>query len=188
LSRPGLRGYPPDVPKPTLPAPRATSGPTATHATLAAAGRATNAAVGMATDLATDLVDGVKKSDRPVRLKAAVVGTWLLLTVITIWSACPSTGPRNSLGAVARLQSTSVGQVVSLRNETDGTIWTGVELILDDTWRYDRRRTIRPGDAVTPRVEDFVKDGQPAPATLRPTKLTVLCEQGRVSLPLAERR
>ena len=168
--------------KPTTPA------PTATNATIAAAGRAKDAAVGMATDLTNDLVDGLRKSDRTLRLKAGVIGTWLLLAVITIWSACPSTGPTNSLGAVARLQSTSVGQVVSLRNETESTIWTGVELILDDTWRYDRRRTIRPGDAVTPRVEDFVKDGQPAPATLKPAKITVQCEQGRVSLPLTERR
>ena len=178
MSGPGLRGYPAGVPKPA----------TTTTATIAAAGRARDAAVGMATDLATDLVDGLKKSDRTLRLKAGVVGTWLLLTVITMWSTCPSTGPSNSLGAVARLQSTSVGQVVSLRNETEGTIWTGVELILDDTWRYDRRRTIRPGDAVTPRVEDFVKDGLPAPATLKPTRLTVQCEQGRVSLSLAEKR
>jgi len=176
------------VPKPTAPPPPAASGLTASHATIAAAGRAKDAAVGMAADLATDLVDGLRKSDRTLRLKAGVVGTWLLLTVVTIWSACPSTGPRNSLGAVARLQSTSVGQVVSLRNETEGTIWTGVELILDDTWRYDRRRTIRPGDAVTPRVEDFARDGQPAPATLKPAKLTVQCEQGRVSLPLTEKR
>ena len=182
MSRPGLRGYPPDVPKPTPPTP----GPA--NATIAAAGRATTAAVGMASDLATDLVDGLKRSNRPLRLKAGIVGTWLLLTVITLWSACPSTGPSNSLGAVARLQSTSVGQVISLRNEAESTIWTGVELILDDTWRYDRRRTIRPGDAVTPRVEDFVKDGQPAPATLKPSRITVQCDQGRISLPLTERR
>ena len=156
--------------------------------TIAAAGRAKDAAVGMATDLASDLVDGVKKSDRTLRLKTGVVGTWLLLSIVTMWSACPSSGPTNSLGAVARLQTTSVGQVVSLRNETDGTIWTEVVLILDDTWRYDRRRTIRPGDAVTPRVEDFRKDGQPAPASLMPTKLTVECDQGRVSLTLAEKR
>lgn len=157
-------------------------------ATIAAAGRVTNAAVGLASNLASDLVDGVKKSDRPLRLKAAVVGTWLLLATITIWSACPSTGPSNSLGAVARLQTTSVGQVLSLRNDTDGTIWTEVELILDDTWRYDRRRTIRAGDTVTPRVEDFRRDGEPPPATHRPSKLTIQCQQGRVSLPLVEKR
>lgn len=157
-------------------------------AAIAAAGRARDAAVGLATDLATDLVDGLKKSDRPLRLKAAVVGTWLLLSIATMWTACPRTGPTNSLGATVRLQTTSVGQVVSVRNDTEGTIWTEVELILDDTWRYDRRRTIRPGHNITPRVEDFAKDGVPAPADLKPTRLTIQCDQGRVSLPLTERR
>jgi hypothetical protein len=156
--------------------------------TIAAAGRARDAAVGLASDLATDLVDGLKKSDRRLRLKAGVVGTWLLLSIITMWSACPSSGPRNSLGASARLQSTSVGQVISLRNDADGTIWTEVDLILDDTWHYDRRRTVRPGDAVTPRLEEFRKDGQPPPASLKPTRLTVQCDQGRVTLPLVEKR
>jgi hypothetical protein len=161
--------------------------PTATSS-LAAAGRAKDAAVGLASDLATDMVDGLRKSSVTFRRKAAVVGTWLLLTLITMWAACPSSGPANSLGAVARLQTTSVGQVISVRNDSDGTIWTAVALVLDDTWRYEKRRTMRAGDAVTARVEDFHKDDLPPPAGYKPSKLTVQCEQGRVSLTLAEKR
>lgn len=157
------------------------------QASIAAAARAKNAAVEMATDLATEVVEGFKNSSPPYRRKAAVVGAWLLLSVITLWAACPSTGPANSLGAVARLQATSVGQVISVRNDTDGTIWTEVSLVLDDTWRYEKRRTIRPGDAVTPRVEDFRKDDLPPPASYKPEKLTIQCDQGRVSLPLLEK-
>jgi hypothetical protein len=161
--------------------------PTATSS-LAAAGRAKDAAVGLASDLATDMVDGLKKSSPTFRRKAAVLGTWLLLTVVTMWAACPSSGPANSLGAVARLQTTSVGPVVSVRNDSDGTIWTEVALVLDDTWRYEKRRTMRAGDAVTPRVEEFRQDDLPPPAGYRPTKLTVQCDQGRVSLPLGDKR
>ena len=115
-------------------------------------------------------------------------GTWLLLTVVTMWSACPSTGPEPTRSAPWRgSRPTSVGQVVSVRNDTDGTIWTEVALMLDDTWRYEqahhparrRRHAARRG---------LRQDGQPPPATLRPAKLTVQCEQGRVSLPLTERR
>lgn len=157
-------------------------------APFAAAGRATEAAMGLATDLASDVVDGLKKSDRSFRLKAGVVGTWLVLSVVTLWVSCPSSGPANSLGAIARLQATSVGQVISVRNDSDGTVWTEVALVLDDTWRYERRRTVRAGDTVTPRVEDFTQDGLPPPADYRPQKLTVQCEQGRVSIPLVERR
>lgn len=161
--------------------------PTATSS-LAAAGRARDAAVGLASDLATDMVDGIRKSSPTFRRKAAVVGTWLLLTIVTMWAACPSSGPANSLGAVARLQNTSVGQVVSVRNDSDGTIWTEVALVLDDTWRYEKRRTIRPGDAVTSRVEEFRQGDLPPPAGYKPAKLTLQCEQGRVSLPLGDRR
>jgi hypothetical protein len=180
---------PPLAPPPAPPAPPGSPArPNRSAAPLAAAGRARDAAVGMATDLATDVVDGLKKSNRTARLKATVVGTWVLLTLVTLWVACPSSGPANSLGATARLQSTSVGQVLSVRNESDGTIWTEVVLVLDDTWRYERRRTIRPGDRVTPRIEDFRSGDLPPGAAYRPQKLTVQCQQGRVSLPLVEKR
>jgi hypothetical protein len=161
---------------------------TRSTATIEAAGRARDAAVELASDLATDVVQGLRKSDRTLRLKAGVVGTWLLLSVITMWAACPSSGPSNSLGAVARLQATSVGPVLSVRNDSDGTIWTGVTLVLDDTWRFEKRRTIRPGDTATPRLEDFTQDGLPPPSQYRPQKLTVQCEQGRVSISLVEKR
>jgi hypothetical protein len=157
-------------------------------ATLAAAGRAKDAAVGLATELAGDMVEGIKRSNRPLRLKAAVVGTWLLLSVISMWAACPTLGPANSLGATARVQATSVGQVISVHNDSDDTIWTEVVLVLDDAWRYDRRRTVRAGDNVTARLEDFRKDGEPPPAGHRPRKLAVQCQQGRVSIDLVERR
>jgi hypothetical protein len=161
--------------------------PTAT-ATLAAAGRARDAAVGLASDLASDMVEGIKRSDRPLRRKAAVVGTWILLSAITMWAACPAFGPGNSLGAVARLQATSVGPVISVHNDSDDTVWTEVELVLDDAWRYRKRRTFRAGDTVTVRLEEFTQEGQPPPPGHRPQKLALQCAQGRVSLSLLEKR
>ncbi len=157
-------------------------------ASIAAAARAGNAAMELATDLATDVVDGFKKSSPAFRRKSAVVGAWILLSVVTLWAACPSSGPTNSLGAVARLQATSVGQVISVRNDTESSIWTEVTLVLDDTWRYEKRRTIRAGDTITPRVEDFRKDGLPPPAGYRPGKLSIQCDQGRVSFRLVEKQ
>ena len=89
---------------------------------------------------------------------------------------------------MARLQATSVGQVISVRNDSDGTIWTEVALVLDDTWRYEKRRTIRAGDTVTPPRRGLPQ-GRPAAARqLQAPKLTIQCEQGRVSLPLVEKR
>jgi hypothetical protein len=153
---------------------------------MAVAVKAREAAVDLANEVAGDLVQGIKKSNRYAKLKATVVGTWLLLSVITMWVACPSSGPSNSLGAQARLQATSVGQVLSIRNDSDGAIWTEVTLVLDDDWSSDGHRTFRPGEGTTVRLEDFRHEGLPPPAALRPRKLTIQSEQGRVSLPLVE--
>src|SRR5512132_890577 len=57
-------------------------------------------AVGAAGDLASDLAEGYRKSTRYFKLRAAMVGTWALLSLVTLWAACPpSDAPRNALGA-----------------------------------------------------------------------------------------
>jgi hypothetical protein len=154
----------------------------------AAAAKARDAAVDLASEVAGDLVQGIKKSNRYTKLRATVFGTWLLLTVVTLWVSCPSSGPTNSLGAQARLQVTSVGQVISIRNDSDSAIWSEVTLVIDDQWSYDRHRIFRAGEGTTVRVEDFRHEGQAPPADLRPKRLTIQCDQGRVTLPLLEQK
>jgi hypothetical protein len=150
---------------------------------LAAAARVT----GAARDLAAEVASGLRRTDRSLRLRAAALGTWLLLAMVSVWVACPGSGPSNSLGAVARLQSTSVGQVISVRNDSDGEIWTEVSLVLDGTWRYEDRRTMRPRDVVTPRLDEFLADGRPPPDGHQPRRLTISCRQGDVTLDLLAR-
>ena len=81
-----------------------------------------------------------------------------------------------------------MGLVVSVRNESDDTIWTEVDLVLDDAWRYQKRRTVRAGDTVTAPLEDFRRDDLPPPPDYKPRKLSVQCQQGRVALSLVEKR
>lgn len=141
---------------------------------------------GLARDVASELADGYRKSTRYFKLRAAVVGTWAILSMVTLWAACPSSGPANSLGAEVRMVSEGLlGAQVMVKNASDRN-WTEVVLTLDADWRWEKR-TIRSGDDVVVAVARFRKDGATAPGDLKPAALTVECEQGRVTTPLAAR-
>ncbi len=147
-------------------------------------------AIGAAGDLAGDLADAYRKSTRHFKLRAAVVGTWALLSLATFWAACPSSGPTNPLGADAQLLSRSepgmlVGSQVLVKNDSRG-LWTDVVLTLDGGWRYERK-TIRPGDKLVVPVAKFQKDGASPPRDLEPRALTIECNEGRVTAPLVGR-
>ncbi len=148
-------------------------------------------AVGAAGDLASDLAEGYRKSTRYFKLRAAIVGTWALLSVVTLWAACPgSEGPSNALGARVRLLSRTdrgaiMGTQVYVENES-GRMWKDVVLTVDGGWRYERR-TIRPADKLVVSITQFRKDGEAAPAELEPKTLTIECQEGRVTAPLAAR-
>ncbi len=147
-------------------------------------------ALGAAGDLATELAEGYRRSTRYVRMRAAVVGSWALLSVVTLWAACPSSGPANALGAEAQLLSRSdpgvlLGTQIFVANESR-KLWTDVVLTLDGGWRYDRK-TVRPGDKLVVSIGQFTKDGASAPAELEPRTITIECEQGRVTAPLRAR-
>jgi hypothetical protein len=143
---------------------------------------------GAARDLATDLTEGFRKSDRAFKLRTAVVGTWVVLALVTFWVACPSTiGPGNSLGAVVQLAPDSImGTQVLVHNDSD-RLWTDVVFILDDAWRHEEK-TMRAGDRLVLSTDQFAADGRPAPRDLKPKKLQIECEQGRVTTALVGKR
>jgi hypothetical protein len=138
---------------------------------------------GAAKDLATDLAEGFRKSDRPFKLRTAVVGTWLALAFVSIWVACPpATGPTNSLGATVRLDRTSVGPAITVINEGQ-EVWTEVAVRLDGGWRWEKA-TIRPAETNVIQISRFSQNGQPAPEDLRTAQVFLRCRQGEVVLPL----
>lgn len=150
---------------------------------LAAAARMTGAAKG----LATDLTEGFRKSDRPFKLRTAVVATWALLAFVGVWIACPPTGPSNSLGAVARLDTGGImGAQVLVHNDSRDH-WTDVTFTLDDGWRLERR-TVRAGDKLVLSVSAFSRDGRHAPPDLMPRQVTVECVEGTAVTPLGAAR
>ena len=158
---------------------------------LAAAHRVKDLALGAAQtaqtaamDAARDLAQRYEKSSRYFKLRAAVVASWALLSALALWLACPSSGPRNGLGAEAQLADSILGTQVLVRNESDRT-WTEVVLVLDGTWRYERKRTVRGGDKVVVSVGEFRRGDEAAPKDLRPRQLGVQCEQGDATLSLS---
>jgi hypothetical protein len=142
----------------------------------------------LAKELATDVAVGYRRSTRHVRMRAAVVGGWALLSLASLWIACPSSGPTNALGAQVHLLPESlVGPQVLVHNDSD-ELWTNVVFTLDGTWRH-ARRTVRPQDKLVLALAQFTaEDGAKAPRTLRPETIRIECEEGRVTTPLEPER
>jgi hypothetical protein len=139
----------------------------------------------IARDLAQDVADGYRKSTRYFKLRAAVIGSWALLAIVTLWAACPSSGTSNSLGAVVTYSDQDpTNHQISVENRSD-ELWRDVVLTLDGGWEY-RTTTIRNGDrAVVIAVRQFRKDGAPAPGDLTPRAMTISCREGEVTAPLS---
>jgi hypothetical protein len=148
-------------------------------------------AIGAAGDLASDLGEAYRKSTRYFRMRAAIVGTWALLSIVTVWAACPSSsGPSNVLGAKVQLLSRNepgmlMGTQVLVENDSR-RIWKDVVLTLDGGWRYERK-TVRPQDKLVVSITQFRKGTAAAPAELEPKQITIECEEGRVMAPLSAR-
>ncbi len=143
-------------------------------------------ALGAAGDLASDLAGGYRRSTRYFKLRAAVLGSWALLSAFTFWATCPSSGPENALGARVRVERVALmGTQVGVENDSE-ELWKDVVLTLDGGWRYEKK-TMRPHDKLVVGVTQFRNGGEPAPADLTPRTLTVECDQGRVTASLGAR-
>jgi hypothetical protein len=144
-------------------------------------------ALGAATDAATDVASGYRKSTRWFKLRAAVVGTWAVLALVTLWSACPSSGSTNALGARARLLAGSImGSQVFVENESE-RIWRDVVVTLEGGWRFEKR-TVRPSESFVVPTNRFAKEGTTAPPGLSSPTITIECAEGRVTIPLPVER
>jgi len=120
-----------------------------------------------------------RRADRFFKMRLGVVGTWVLLSAVTLWIACPPSGSANALGADVQVLRESFvgGQQLLVRNES-GEIWTDVVLTLDEGWRYEHR-TMRPQDQLVLSMSHFRKGDQVAPRDFKPRALTLECGQGR---------
>jgi hypothetical protein len=140
----------------------------------------------IARDLAADVTQGYRRSNKFLRLRATIVGSWVLLALVSLYTACPSSGPSNELEAdVTLLPETLVGQQLSVSNGST-EMWTDVTLTLDGTWTH-QVKTVRAGQNIVVAVARFVRDGQTAPPDLKPKSVEIDCDQGSAELSLVRR-
>ncbi len=136
----------------------------------------------LARDLAQDVADGYRRATRYVRLRAAVVGSWVLLSALTLWLTCPSGG--NALGAEVTVSYNDPQHTFVRVVNTSTRIWADVVVTLDGTWQYDRKKTIRGGEDLVVETGKFTKDGVSAPDALKPTTVGVECDDGTAKIRL----
>ncbi len=136
------------------------------------------ALVERAKGLGTGLAKEVQRTSRYNKMRAAVVGAWAILTVATVWGACPSSGPTNSLGAEVQAVSNALmgGLQVFVRNESSD-FWTDVVLTLDENWKYEQK-TVRPHSEMVVSISQF-RGKDPVPHDYHPKTLEIRCREGR---------
>src|SRR5512133_2648563 len=125
----------------------------------------------IARDLAADVTQGYRKSSRGLRLRAAIVGGWVLLAIVALLVAF-HTSERDTRATVA---DTSVGKVISIDNTSDEN-WTDVTITLEGGWKYFER-TIRHGQNTGIAITRFTSDGKAAPDNLSPRWVKIECDQ-----------
>jgi hypothetical protein len=139
----------------------------------------------LARDLATEVTDGYRRSTRFFKLRAAVLGGWAALSLLTLWLACPSAGPTNSLGAEVQMSEGLMGTQLLVLNGS-GRIWTDVTLTLDGTYQW-QTPTVRDGQRMVIAASRFSRDGAAAPQDLKPRSLSIQCAQGSATASLSMR-
>jgi hypothetical protein len=127
---------------------------------------------------ADGVAEGLRRAGRWQRLRLAILGGWLAASLLAVFIAFPSSGPTNPIGAEVKTQRHSLlGQQILVRNDSDD-LWTDVVIILDGTWRH-AERSVRPHEQVVLSPSQFERNGEPAPADLRPRSITVQSREGR---------
>jgi hypothetical protein len=116
-------------------------------------------------------------ASRFLKMRLSIVAAWALLSAVTLWGACPSSGPTNALGADVQLSGDSLlGAQILVRNES-GRIWEDVVLTIDDVWRYTHA-TMRPHDLVVLSMSQFRRGDEEPPHDYKPRGLYIQCAQG----------
>jgi hypothetical protein len=126
---------------------------------------------------AVQLVEELRRTDRFARMRLGIVGAWAVLSIATLWGACPSSGPSSSLGAEVQVSRDSImGVQLLVRNESSH-IWKDVVLTLDGGFRYTQA-TMRPHDLVVLPLSSFRRGDDAPPGDYRPRSLAVDCGLG----------
>lgn len=122
-----------------------------------------------------------RSSDRFFKYKAGIIGSWALLSVMSIVVACPSSGVSNPIGAHLVASEVAGRVAISVRNESQET-WRNVLVIVNGTYRAITP-PVDPGMmlTVTPKLL-AAADGAPPPADLKVVDLELQTSEGKTVL------
>jgi hypothetical protein len=144
-----------------------------------------------AKSLALEMLEDFRASDRFFKYKAAVLGTWVFLSIATVIVACPSaeTAPTNELNARTRIQKVAAldRQITALFIENGGeTEWGDLLLKLNGTYSA-AVPGIPAGRSAVIQIDKFsASDGKTPPESLIPQRLDISCSQGEATIDLTK--
>lgn len=145
-----------------------------------------------ARSIALEMLGDFRASDRFFKYKAAVVASWLALSLLTAVIACPSAevGSSNSLDARAWVQKVDALDrkitAIALENQGDED-WGDMLLKLDNSFTAALPGLRARGGKTVITLEKFVGvEGNSPPLDLKPQQLEIRCNRGSVMLELAD--
>ena len=126
--------------------------------------------------------EGLRGADRYFKTKAAIVGCWLVLTVSSLFVACPATTHRgNTLAAQLVLSDVANHPVYMVKNDGKHP-WRDVIVIVNHQFRA-ATAIVQPGNNITFGPKQLLGDnGQMAPEDLEISELELRTAEGRVTL------
>jgi hypothetical protein len=128
--------------------------------------------------------DAVRRADRFLRLRVAIVAAWAVASLVTASFACPGRGPANSLGAEVELRDAAEsfvgGTQVLVRNASDEP-WRDVVLTIDDEWRH-HLPALRPGEQIVVATAQFRRGEAALAGDHRPRRFAISADRGRHSV------
>jgi hypothetical protein len=141
---------------------------------------------------AEQIWDDFKGSDRFFKYKAAIVGSWLLISIATVIIAStggqrPLIDTSNAIGAFGKFQrSADLGVSALLLENHSSDTWKQVALTLDGAYSSLVPK-IAPGGRAVIELRKFngAAGGTP-PADLRPQRLEIRCSEGTAVVDLTE--
>jgi hypothetical protein len=126
--------------------------------------------------------EGLRGADRYFKTKAAIVGCWLVLTISSLFVACPATTRRgNTLAAQLVLTDVADHPVYMVKNDGKRP-WRDVIVVVNHEYRA-ATAIVQPGNNITFGPRQLLGDnGQMAPDDLQISELELRTAEGRVTL------
>ena len=129
------------------------------------------------------VVDNYKGQSKYFKWRSWIVAAYVAISATSIVMAMPTL---NTISAYVVPTTDFRGRLILSVENQSGEPWTGLRLVLDDTWVFEKEQ-VPPGEKVMPNVTQFARRigaRTPAPENLRPRLLRVETDQGEYETKL----